>query len=358
MIIRALSRISAPAAAKNLPQKLCSAKPLQPLAAASALKAPSMNKATHPLLMTAMLGAVTAVAGIGYMLYESQWLRFVHRQLEIPGLPPKLEGLGLLHVSDLHAGAPGLNNRAIGKFVAAARSLSPDVILLTGDLTDKKKDLSPFIEGLASLEARHGKFACLGNHDHGLRKTAIENFARRLAGIGPFKGPTEKKNATVARMRELLAQAGVRVLENECASVTIGSDIVQLCGIDDFNYGYADLTSVSRQLESRAALRILLSHSPDIIGEIERGNFQLVLAGHTHGGQICVPDLRRGKIMLSTSGSSYGEGQFQVNGTVMHVSRGVGTTLVPLRFMSRPEITLLKLKQEQSKPGGPFKSPS
>ncbi len=305
------------------------------------------SKASHIAFRTALLAALAAIAGTGYMLFEAQWLRLVLRQLEIPGLPAELEGLSMLHASDLHAGAPGLNSRVIGKFVESARSLSPDVVFLTGDLTDKKKDLSPFIESLVSLEARYGKFACLGNHDHGLRKTVIEDLARRLTGRSPIrKSLKEKKTATVSSMRKLLAQAGVRVLENECATVRIGGHKIQFCGIDDFNYGYADLVSVASQLESGAGLRILLSHSPDVIGEIEPGNFQLVLAGHTHGGQICMPNPHSGKIMLSTSGSRYGEGQFQVDGTVMHVSRGVGTTLVPFRLLSRPEITMIKLKRK------------
>ncbi len=287
---------------------------------------------------------MVGVAATGYMLFEAQWLRLVRRQLEVPGLPPGLDGLMVLHASDLHAGAPGFNTRVIRKFIETARSAEPDVILLTGDLTDKKKDLTPFIEGLGSLSARHGKFACLGNHDHGLRKTVIEDFVRRLAGRGLHRPVTGQKKRTVSTMRGMLAEAGVRLLENECITAKIGSDVVQFCGIDDFNYGYADLVSVAGQLQSSAGLRILLSHSPDVIGELQRGSFQVVLAGHTHGGQICVPNPGSDKIMLSTSGSNYGEGQFQVNGAVMHVSRGVGTTLVPFRFFSRPEITLLELR--------------
>ena len=88
---------------------------------------------------------------------------------------------------------------------------------------------------------------------------------------------------------------------------------------------------------------MLLSHSPDAVNWIPGNVYDLVLAGHTHGGQICIPHPTRGKILLSTSGSDFGAGLYQINGYPMHVSPGVGTTLLPFRLLSRPEITLLEL---------------
>ena len=295
-----------------------------------------------------LAGGVTA-AGTAYMLFEAQWLRFQKLRLPVPGLPPGLEGLRLLHVSDLHAGAPGPNDRAIDRFVRAATDSGADMILFSGDLTDKQRDLGPYVDRLASIDARLGKFAVLGNHDHGVRKTVLQDLSRRLTGRGPFRPFVDASpEETVSRGRMLLMEAGIVLLDNECAYVTIGDDRIQLCGIDDYQYGYARLDRVKRQLDAGAGLRILLSHSPDAVSEVSGDEFRLVLAGHTHGGQICLPHPVKGKVMLSSSGSGYGEGLYHVNGTTMHISRGVGTTLVPLRLLTRPEITLLELTRGQA----------
>jgi len=280
------------------------------------------------------------------MLFEAQWLRLRRRRLKLPGLPPELDGLKLLHISDLHGGAFGPAGRAIGKLVKASRRADADLVLFTGDMTDKKKDLRPFLPLLAEIGGRYGKFAVLGNHDHGLRKTVLQDLARRLTGHnrrGPKEIPTEDLSETVSLNRELLAQAGIRLLENECATVVTRGGGVQVCGMDDFQYGYADFEGTASQVERGTWLHVLLSHSPDAAELVPAGAYNLVLAGHTHGGQICIPHPTKGKILLSTSGSGYGAGIYHIHGFTMHVSPGVGTTLLPFRFLSRPEITLLEL---------------
>lgn len=303
------------------------------------------------ILQRGLLSAVIlAAAGFSYMLFEAQWLRLRRRRLELPGLPPELEGLKLLHISDLHAGAPGPAGRAIGKLIKASRRADADLVLFTGDMTDKKKDLRPWLPLLAEISGRYGKFAVLGNHDHGLRKTVLQDLARRLSGRsrrGPKEFLTEDLAKTVSLNRELLAQSGIRLLENECASVMTRGGGVQVCGMDDFQYGYADFEGTASQVDRGSGLRVLLSHSPDAAELLPAGAYNLVLAGHTHGGQICIPHPTKGKILLSTSGSDYGAGIYHLGSLTMHVSPGVGTTLLPFRFLSRPEITLLELVSGQ-----------
>lgn len=311
-----------------------------------------MNRFLNRALQAALLPAAVGGAAAGYMLFEAQWLQMRYRRLQLEGLPPSLDGLRLLHVSDLHAGAPGPNNRTIAKFVRAARRQEPDIVLFTGDMTDKKRDLSPYLGLLAGVEARYGKFAVLGNHDHGVRKTLLRDLARHL--LGPERVPRtafqdDDVPGTVAWNRSLLGQVGIRLLDNECADIRVGFDDIQICGIDDFQYGYADIEKAASQLDQRAPLRILLSHSPNAVTQISNGDYQLVLSGHTHGGQICIPHPTRGKVLLSTSGSEYGDGFYRLGNFVLHVSRGVGTTLLPLRLLSRPEITLLELSASRGK---------
>lgn len=298
-------------------------------------------------LPRALLVAVTAaLAGTGYMLFEAQWLRLRRRRIELPGLPTELEGLKLLHISDLHAGAPGPARRAIAKLARASRKADADIVLFTGDMTDKKKDLRPFLPLLAEINGRYGKFAVLGNHDHGLRKTVIQDLARRITGHsrrGRKEIPTCDLSETVTLNRELLSQAGIRLLENECATLMTRGGGVQVCGVDDFLYGSADFESTARQVDRSNGLRLLLTHSPDAVEWVPDGVYNLVLAGHTHGGQICLPHPTKSKILLSTSGSDFGAGVYRLKDFTMHVSPGVGTTLLPFRLLSRPEITLLEL---------------
>lgn len=294
-----------------------------------------------------LISAGAGLAGVGYMLFEAQWLKLEERSLKLPGLPPRLDGIRLLHISDLHAGAPGPSARAISKMVTSAREADPDIVFFTGDMTDKKKDLSPFVHLLVEVQARFGKFAVLGNHDHGLRKTVLQDLAGRLTGKTPTTGnheaAAEDTAQVVARNRRLLAEAGINLLENECVQIGVSGEEVQICGVDDYQYGFADMPRVAEQVDRSTGLRVLLSHSPDVVEAVPNGDYHLVLAGHTHGGQICLPHPTRGKVLLSTSGSRFGEGFYQLPKATMHVSAGVGTTLLPFRLLRRPEITLIKL---------------
>jgi predicted MPP superfamily phosphohydrolase len=157
----------------------------------------------------------------------------------------------------------------------------------------------------------------------------------------------EDSPKTLQTVSEPRTARGRIAAENECATVMTRGGSVQVCGMDDFQYGYADFEGTASQVDRGTGLRLLLSHSPDAADLIPAGTYDLVLAGHTHGGQICVPHPTKGKILLSTSGSDYGAGIYHLGGLTMHVSPGVGTTLLPFRFLSRPEITLLELVSRQ-----------
>ncbi len=284
------------------------------------------------------------------MVFEAQWLRLHHLRLESPGLPVALAGLRILHISDLHAGVPWPNEKAIARLLPAALAAVPDLVLFTGDMTDNQKALEPYLEMLSRIKAPLGKYAVLGNHDHGLRKSALHEFTFGLLGRKISRDANlsdDEIAATVARNRHLLGLADITLLNNECVSIRARDVPLQICGIDELTYGLADLEATRKQVDRQKPLRILLSHSPDIISHLDEGEFQLVLAGHTHGGQICIPHPWRGRVLLSSSGSEFADGLYRRPGVTMHVSRGVGTTLVPLRLLSRPEITLLELQPGQ-----------
>ena len=298
-----------------------------------------------------LLALATGAVGIGYMLFEAQWLRIRRVKLKPSGLPGSLNGLKLLHLSDLHAGAPGPGAMAVDKLVEASKRTRPDIVLFTGDMVDKKRDLRPHLDLLGRIEARYGKFAVLGNHDHGERKNVIRDLAGRLVGRtideSVAKVSAGEVTQTVDLYRQLLAEAGITLLENECAIVEGEGWRVQVCGIDDMQYGHADLAGTEARVDPEVPLRILMSHNPDAANCVTEGKFQLLLAGHTHGGQICIPK-PGGRILLSTSGAEFGEGLYHLHDLTMHVSRGVGTTFLPFRLFSRPEATLLEFDSDDA----------
>jgi len=270
--------------------------------------------------------SAAAALGFAYLLFESQWLRTVEHELPLPGLPPELDGFTLMQLSDLHAGSrPSFNLRAVRKAVDEVRRVRPDLILITGDLTTGNSRLDELCNQLRRLPACHGAFAVLGNHDHGQTKVV-------------------KAEAFQA---ERLEETDVRLLTDECVSLQVGDASVQVCGVDDIVNGYGDAVPVLAALDRRPqTLRLLLSHYAEVAERVGPDDFALILSGDTHGGQICLPAPGRpgGRIMLSQPRARFREGFYDVDGARVHVTRGVGTSFLPFRFLCRPEVVVFRLR--------------
>ncbi|HQJ98182.1 MAG TPA: metallophosphoesterase [Thermoleophilia bacterium] len=265
----------------------------------------------------AALGAAAALATV-YMLAEAQAVRRVVRRLPAPGVHPDLDGLVVVHLSDFHAGfQPSLNLRAMRKAVDLTLAAGPDLIVITGDLAPGPRPAAGFRRQLARLRAPLGVFAVLGNHDHGDSKA-------------PFVRPTDPAD---------LEACGVRVLVNDAATVARGAGLVQICGVDDGS-GHDDLPAVLARLDRRpGVLRLLLTHHADVAMGATPGDFAMAFAGDTHGGQICLP-LPGRRIMLSDLGARFAEGEYEVDGRRLYVTRGVGASLLPFRAFCRPEVVV------------------
>jgi len=274
----------------------------------------------------AALGAAAALS-LCYLLYESQWLRVVEHVLELPDLPPDLDGFTVVQLSDLHAGSrPSFNMRAVRKAVDETRRIAPDLIVITGDLVTGASHLDGLYGELRRLPEARGVFAVLGNHDHGVMKLV--------------KAPPADLSG--------LAGAGVRLLIDECVSVTVGAATVQICGVDDVVNGYGHIESVLAALDRRqGTLRLLLSHYGEVAADLAPDDFALTLSGDTHGGQIClpVPKAYGGRIMLSQPRARFREGFYDEDGARVFVSRGIGTSFLPFRFLCRPEIVSFRLRR-------------
>jgi predicted MPP superfamily phosphohydrolase len=269
----------------------------------------------------AALGTAAAL-GLLYLLFEAQWVRRVERTIVVSDLPADLDGLTIAHLADFHAGFGfSLNMRATRRAVALTVAARPDLIAVTGDLAGGRANGPALRAALAVLHAPLGVYAVPGNHDHGESKV-------------PFVCATDLSD---------IDAAGVRLLSNETVIVGRGSARLQVCGIDDWKHGYADLPAVLAALDRRPdTLRLLLSHYAAAALETPAGDFALTLSGDTHGGQLCVPWFG-GPVMCSQPRAEFKDGLYERGGRLIHVTRGVGTSLLPFRFLCRPEVVVLRL---------------
>jgi uncharacterized protein len=231
------------------------------------------------------------------------------RELPIPGLPAELDGLRIAHLSDFHLGVPSRGKRAVEKAIDWVAERKPDLVCVTGDLLSRPKGEPHLVELLARLEH---PYIVLGNHDYAISRD-------------PFSKPVE--------LRDL--EHGTILLDQ---SVRVGD--VELGGVDPRSWIEK---RPSRFPDSDAPLRILLCHFPLALDRVPPGRWHLILSGHLHAGQIVLP-YGFGKLLLAHPRAKYPEGVFERNGTVLHVSPGLGTTFVPFRYFARPEATELVLR--------------
>lgn len=275
------------------------------------------------MLLTVVVPIVAGIAALlAYSWLEAGWVRLRELPVMLPGLPPELHGLRIAHLSDFHLGLPSRGERAVERAVAWVVAAQPDLTLVTGDLLSRRRGEPRLRELLAELPHC---YVVLGNHDV-------------AAARDPFS-----KAAPVRGLR------GATLLSDEAWAVRVRQQSVQIAGVHPSSYLVGDGSRIVRFADQRARLRILLCHYPGIIDQVPPGAFDLVLAGHMHGGQICVPT-PFGKIRCAHPRARHTHGLYRRPGGVLHVSPGLGTTFVPFRFLARPEATLLVLQSPDVAP--------
>jgi predicted MPP superfamily phosphohydrolase len=264
----------------------------------------------------AIVGGAIAALGL-YAWFEAGWLRTCVVEVPIRDLPGGLDGLRLGHVSDFHFGVLfSRGNRAGERAVAWVASRRPDLVCITGDLVSHPRGERRLRQLLQVIDH---PYVVLGNHDVAVTR---DPFSRAAA------------------LRDL---EHASLLRDESATVTLGGRTVSLVGVDPETY--RDRKARPDELvDSDASLRILLCHFPGIVRTLPSGSFDLILAGHLHAGQICLP-LPGRRITLAHPRARFVAGLYDTEAGVMHVSPGVGTTFVPFRFFARPEVTELVLRR-------------
>jgi predicted MPP superfamily phosphohydrolase len=280
---------------------------------------------TRRAFFAGILGSVGAViAGSSYArLVEPEWLDVTTKTLRLPRAAPGA-GVRVLHLSDFHASdvVPMTLIREAVKLGLAAR---PDLVLLTGDFfTTIYENRASFAAALAPLAAAAPTFACAGNHDGGA-------WSRRAGGYDDL-----------FRLREMLESARITLLHNTSAELTLRGRRVQLVGAGDYWTGDCRPDLAFRHLAPRAgALRLVLNHNPDAKDLFLAHDWDLMLCGHTHGGQCCLPLL--GAPFAPVRDKNYVAGLLPWAGDRwIHITRGVGN-LHGVRFNCRPEVSLLEI---------------
>jgi predicted MPP superfamily phosphohydrolase len=278
------------------------------------------------------LGAVGAACVAYGVFIEHEWYRIA--RYEVPVLPAGAAPLTILHLSDLHFTRKDRRKKA---FVEALER--PDVAVVTGDMLGEPEGVEPVVEALRSLRGRLASYVVLGSNDYFVPQP-VNPFDYILPGRRHVKGQ-------VSRWRDLVAQLeadGWVVLRNHRAELANDGARFEVLGLDDPHIKRADLRVAPRTRPEEFGLAIV--HSPDPAPELLALGYRLVLAGHTHGGQVRFPLV--GAVL--TNGSTptrFAMGLARFGTSYLHVSPGMGTSkYAPFRFLCRPEATYLDLVPE------------
>jgi predicted MPP superfamily phosphohydrolase len=246
-------------------------------------------------------------------LAEPFKLSVEHHRISLRRLPPVLDGLRVVQLSDIHH-SPFTGSDQIKHAVETANSLAPDIVALTGDYVSHEREYAaPCAEMLGRLRARYGVYAVLGNHDHWTDAPLITDLFRA---------------------------EGIRVLINEGMRFEQKGAAFWLAGVDDTMVGLEDLPLALAGARDDE-MKLLLAHNPIILRRAARARVDLVLSGHTHGGQVA---------WRSERGASGRPRRRLLRGlghraeTQIYVTRGLGTSILPIRYGCPPEVSLLELR--------------
>ena len=245
-------------------------------------------------------------------LNEANSLSIERITINLTRLPKILDGFRLVHLSDIHH-SPFTDLVHIERAVGVANSLEPDMFVLTGDYVSHNSEyIGPVSEMLGRLSAEFGTFACLGNHDHWTDAELVTKSMR------------ERK---------------IGVLINEGLRFSARGTSFWLCGVDDYMVGKTDLKAAMRG-SFPDEMKMLLAHNPIIVRRAARAGVDLMLSGHTHGGQVKIRDdekriLPRRKLK---------NGLHRRKGTQIYITRGIGTVVLPVRYQCPPEISVIELR--------------
>jgi predicted MPP superfamily phosphohydrolase len=249
---------------------------------------------------------------VGYMFIEPYWIETKEITIESNQIPDNFNGIKIVYLSDVHAG-PFYNKDRLDNLVSQVNNLHPDLILLGGDyVSGEDTYINSTFDSLNKLKAPLGVYAVLGNADPQYYSwMALENSAT-ITDIGNM-GNWAGNSSGMIRIGGLGAGNDRQDIDDALGNAT-SNDFV-----------------------------ILLKHEPDYFTEVNKSMVDLVLSGHTHGGQVTFFGLWA--IYLPSEGTKYRSGVFKEANSTIIVSNGIGTVELPIRFFARPQIIVITLKK-------------
>ncbi len=269
---------------------------------------------SQTLFLILAFAVFTAVLGWYAFLFEPNNIQVERIDIGIENLPDSFTNAKIVHLTDFHS--LGFSERE-KKVLEIVEQINPDFVFITGDFIDRTtKDIASCEKFWQKFGSRYqGRiFGVLGNHDP-------------------------------SSLEKLLESAGIVILNNENRKIFQKEKYIYLVGVNDPDTGRDDLAKAMTGAETNVP-KILLAHSPDIIEDLGIGETpDLILAGHTHGGQIKIPFLRPFWVPTQNRGK-YASGLFEIGNTYMYVNRGIGTTALPIRFNCSPEISVIELTKK------------
>ena len=269
-------------------------------------------------LILAFLISLTALLWYS-LIFEPNNIQVEKINIAIENLPESFDGAKIVHLTDFHSKNFGEREK---KVLEILEDINPDFIFITGDFIDyRTKDINSCQEFWRKLSNQHqGKtFGVLGNHEHWI------------------------KSPDISAIKKLLEEGGISILNNENRKIFQGNKYIYLLGVDDPDSKKDDLPKAMIGAEENIP-KILLAHSPDIVDNLRGEKVDLILVGHTHGGQIRIPFVKPFWVPPKNRGK-YASGLFEIGKTILYVNRGIGMAALPVRFNCPPEIAVIELKK-------------
>jgi predicted MPP superfamily phosphohydrolase len=253
---------------------------------------------------------------LGYTFFEPYWLKVNKIDVRDRDIPYAFEGITIAFVTDIHHG-PYFSRKRVRRFVEKLNHLRPDIVIFGGDYVHRDRQyIVPCFDELRQVQAPLGKFGVLGNHDHW---------------------------ASAPLTRQNMNKTGITILDNQATWIVKGAERIKIGGVGDLWEDQQQLSPTIGDTKEEDFV-ILVSHNPDYAEQLSTHQIDLMLSGHTHGGQVTLFGFWA-PLVPSRYGQKYRSGIVETAMMKVIISTGIGVITPPVRFFARPEIILLTLKR-------------